>query len=503
MSSQASESTGTQQSTSTPGILPFLQQLAEFSQGLASQTYNWAADTFAKNSQLTDQNVQSFLDTSAKSLAQATNDTSRYQNIFQPEENQLVQDANSYASDARIKSNMGSAESTTEQDMEAGRQNSLRDLQAYGIDPSSGRYAELDQAERAKQAAAAAGAGQQSRLATEATGRALRSEAIQVGERYPGQITNELNTAMQGVSGAENAALGNANTGANMFGAAAPFIKFPSATNTTQSTGAQQSKSASNSGGSGGSGGAKASPPMQFQPFSGGAGAGNRSGSGSNGMTGAEPGFYGWQPGQGPQDTGGQDNGWMTDSNTDPFANMDNTGGNQDPNIANNDQTYNPDPNNMGIDTGTTDAGWSDPTGGNQDPGYGFDPTGGSQSPSGGSDTYSQDSSWSDPGYSGGTSAGYVAGGDVHGSVRNVGTINAKGGGQVPTSASPSGGQRTDDVRAHLNAHEFVIPKDVAQWKGQEFFQKLIMQSRKSRMGAPAKPTQGSDGPSAYCGGAM
>jgi hypothetical protein len=61
---------------------------------------------------------------------------------------------------------------------------------------------------------------------------------------------------------------------------------------------------------------------------------------------------------------------------------------------------------------------------------------------------------------------------------------------------SPSGGQRVDDVQAqgprgqhmNLNAHEFVIPQDVALWKGQEFFQNLIDQSRKKRVMAPAKP---------------
>ena len=73
-------------------------------------------------------------------------------------------------------------------------------------------------------------------------------------------------------------------------------------------------------------------------------------------------------------------------------------------------------------------------------------------------------------------------------------------GGQVPAAASPSGGQQVDDVSAqgpgqspmHLNANEFVIPQDVALWKGQEFFQNLINDSRKKRMspgGAPAKPS--------------
>jgi hypothetical protein len=34
---------------------------------------------------------------------------------------------------------------------------------------------------------------------------------------------------------------------------------------------------------------------------------------------------------------------------------------------------------------------------------------------------------------------------------------------------------------------EFIVPRDVAAWKGQEFFQKLIEQSRKTMQGAPAK----------------
>lgn len=56
-------------------------------------------------------------------------------------------------------------------------------------------------------------------------------------------------------------------------------------------------------------------------------------------------------------------------------------------------------------------------------------------------------------------------------------------GGFVSRSLSPSGGSTTDDVNARLNAGEFVIPKDIAAWKGKEFFYKLIAQARKQRSG--------------------
>jgi hypothetical protein len=73
-------------------------------------------------------------------------------------------------------------------------------------------------------------------------------------------------------------------------------------------------------------------------------------------------------------------------------------------------------------------------------------------------------------------------------------------GGFVSRELSPSGGSKTDDVNARLNAGEFVIPKDVATWKGKEFFYKLIAQARKNRSGGndqpqkPQKPQTGYGG---------
>lgn len=63
-------------------------------------------------------------------------------------------------------------------------------------------------------------------------------------------------------------------------------------------------------------------------------------------------------------------------------------------------------------------------------------------------------------------------------------------GGAIPVHASPSRGHVTDDVPAMLNAGEFVIPRDAMQWKGEEFFQKLIQKTREDRhQNSPAQPT--------------
>ena len=61
----------------------------------------------------------------------------------------------------------------------------------------------------------------------------------------------------------------------------------------------------------------------------------------------------------------------------------------------------------------------------------------------------------------------------------------------VPDEASPTRGGMPDDVPARLTAGEFVIPKDVVSWKGEEWFQKEIMKARQKKMQAPAQPSEG------------
>jgi hypothetical protein len=65
----------------------------------------------------------------------------------------------------------------------------------------------------------------------------------------------------------------------------------------------------------------------------------------------------------------------------------------------------------------------------------------------------------------------YASGGDA----------GATPGGTVPIHASPSMGVATDDVPAMLTAHEFVIPKDVAVWKGHQYFAGQIDKARQEQ----------------------
>jgi hypothetical protein len=122
---------------------------------------------------------------------------------------------------------------------------------------------------------------------------------------------------------------------------------------------------------------------------------------------------------------------------------------------------------------GTVSSGSSQSTGSSGSIGFG---AGG-----GGSGGTPPQGSFSGAGY-----GGAIRRGDFSG---NPGTFAAGGsvgddpttGGFVSSNLSPSDGAQTDDVDARLNAGEFVIPKDVAAFKGQEFFYKLMAAARKNR----------------------
>lgn len=93
---------------------------------------------------------------------------------------------------------------------------------------------------------------------------------------------------------------------------------------------------------------------------------------------------------------------------------------------------------------------------------------------------------------------GALASGGALAFLAEGGAVDDIGGGAVPVEMSPSGGAQTDDVvaqapggEARLNGGEFVLPKDVVSWMGEQQLQKLIEKARAQKGGAVAKPQQG------------
>jgi hypothetical protein len=329
-------------------------QSAHYTFELGKEQLAWAKEQYASDRSVIDLVVASAMNRQDQNDEAALADRRRYESVYQPLEDQAVQDARDFASPARQELEAGRASAEVSQQFDAQRRAAAQNLEAYGVDPTSTRFAALDMGSRVQQAAAQAGAANQARTQTEAMGRALRSEAVNVGRGYPGQVAGTYATALQSGNSAANAALAGTASGANTMGTA----------NQWQSTGNQAL------------------------------------------------GTWGNTLNMGYQNQLAQFN-----------ANQNASSG-------------------LGALAGV---------------GFGLMQGGGFALAEGGAVPDGQ------PG--------------------------ATSGGNVPASASPTGGKAIDDVPAVLTAGEFVVPKDVVSWKGEEFFQKLIDGSRKAKPQATAKPS--------------
>jgi hypothetical protein len=328
------------------------KEAAEIQASVAREQLAWAKDQYAQDKEVTNKVVDRALQTQDVNDKNAAADRLRYEQKYQPLEDQAIADAQSYASPERKALEEGRAEATVADQFTQARNAATQNLEAFGVDPTSTRFAALDIGTRTQQAAAQAAAGNQAGQMVDATGRALRSEAINVGRGYPGQVAATYGTALQAGNQAVNSTLAQTTTGANTMGTA--------------------------------------------------------------------PQYYGLQ------------------------SNFLNNWGNT---LT---QGYNAQLAQYNANQNSS-SGWG-----------------------------------SALGLFGGMAArgamSYLAEGGA------VDDPNVTPGGNVPAHASPSMGKAIDDVPANLTAGEFVVPKDVAAWKGEEFFQKLIQKSRTDSKGAQAKP---------------
>jgi hypothetical protein len=194
------------------------QKSADYSYALAQRSQDWAEKTYGENKATSDLVIEKALGALDKQQAQSDADRRRYETIFQPLEEQLASEAQDYASPERQEKEAGAAEADVASQFASARQTAQDRLESYGVDPSQTRAGALDLGSRVAEAAAQASAGNQARTNTENVGRALRSEAINVGRGYPGQIAGTQAGALQAGNQAANTGLATTASGAQTMG---------------------------------------------------------------------------------------------------------------------------------------------------------------------------------------------------------------------------------------------------------------------------------------------
>ena len=214
---------GGKSSASPPDYSALAASSAE-SAKLESQTsreqLDWAKQQYADQAPYTNAYLKSMTASTDQQLANAQSDRARYENIYQPVEDQFVSTAQNWNAPSRAQQQAAAAEADVATQFDAQRKAALGSLESYGIDPSQTRFGALDLGTRVSQAAAMAQAGTQSRRETEAMGLSLQGEAINIGKGYPGQVSNAYAGATQAGQAGITSGLNTSQTYGNLMGTA-------------------------------------------------------------------------------------------------------------------------------------------------------------------------------------------------------------------------------------------------------------------------------------------
>lgn len=190
---------------------------------VAQDQLAWAKEQYAHNSAITDTVVDSALGQMDQAGQWAAEDRSRYENIYQPLEEQQAADAQDWASPERKEAAAGAAEADVAQQFESARQSATQKLEQFGVDPSQTRQGALDSQSRFAEAAARAGAGNTARRGLDDQQQALIANAVNVGKGYPSQYTAQQGVQSGAGNQAVNSSLATTQSGSNTMGTPATW----------------------------------------------------------------------------------------------------------------------------------------------------------------------------------------------------------------------------------------------------------------------------------------
>src|SRR5688572_12411751 len=130
-----------------PDLSPYADAMEEqgrFAYLTSQEQLGWARDQDAMNRQLLQQILGPQLQAQQDQAGWARADRERYETMFQPLEDDLVKDFQSYGTPERMAQERGRAMADVGGAFDAQRKNALQRLESYGVDPSQTRNAALD-----------------------------------------------------------------------------------------------------------------------------------------------------------------------------------------------------------------------------------------------------------------------------------------------------------------------------------------------------------------------
>lgn len=139
----------------------------------------------------------------------AREDRQRYKDVFQPIEDDFINEAMNYATPEKQAEAAAEAKGDVQASAAQAREANLRNAAAMGINPASGRYAGIDRQTEMNMALAEAGAQNQARQTVRDKGLALKADAANMGRGLPSQSAQAMGLGLQAGSGAVGMNQGN------------------------------------------------------------------------------------------------------------------------------------------------------------------------------------------------------------------------------------------------------------------------------------------------------
>lgn len=192
---------------------------------VARDQMQWAQGVNERNQQTLNRVLDTTLGGAERMTEYADADRQRYEDVFQPREDQYLQQIDDYASDRRLGEERGRQVADVAGQFDAARRNALQRLEGYGVDPSVARNSALDIGVRTQEAAAKAAAANNVERDRELTSLELQRQGVQRGDvtaqraLQGGVAGGNLATAGMGAVNQTAATAGNLRQGAVPYAA--------------------------------------------------------------------------------------------------------------------------------------------------------------------------------------------------------------------------------------------------------------------------------------------
>lgn len=170
--------------------------------------------------ELTKEIGQQQLETSKRADQWSREDRGRYQDTFQPMEDDLVSDAREWDSGERQQKMAAEAKADVLTESQRAKESNRRNMASMGIKPGSGRYSGVERASDFNTALGAASAQNNARNTVRGQGVAMRADAANMGRGLPSQAAQGASLGLQAGNSAQGQhinAAGNARANTNIM----------------------------------------------------------------------------------------------------------------------------------------------------------------------------------------------------------------------------------------------------------------------------------------------